>query len=411
MPSKHCSRISGVSSSSANDLAAWVLPTPGLALEQQRLRQPHGAEQRRRQTLVGQVADLGEPVGQASPGPGRDRRGSRPRVLRGVGEEALDGSRRSRSRRARRRRRRTARRRRRRPSCRTPGRRRPAGSRLPAPPDRRLGRRGARARDRSAMIWARTDRAISPAVRAPMSRPAGVWMRAFSSSVRSRESEHRATALRAGDQPDVRHAGAHGRGRASPPRPCRGTRRPRHRPRPGRSALNNSRLVAERRRDLAHGPRDRALPEHADQRRGKDRLEEDLQRASRQAGVVDDGLAGLVGLGVRDDPQQHRVAGLQQRQPLRADGRLGALTADEALDAAVGAARAPRRRAWPTSASRPGPPGRARTGRGSSAATRPVRAASVWSSWLPCYSTAMSVRTGRPWIARHTFAGVSGMSA
>ena len=27
------------------------------------------------------------------------------------------------------------------------------------------------------------------------------------------------------------------------------------------------------------------------------------------------------------------------------------------------------------------------------------------------YSTAMSVRTGRPWMARQTFAGVSGMSA
>ena len=38
------------------------------------------------------------------------------------------------------------------------------------------------------MIWAKIDRAISSGVRAPMSRPAGVWTRSFRPSSMSSES-------------------------------------------------------------------------------------------------------------------------------------------------------------------------------------------------------------------------------
>ena len=77
--------------------------------------------------------------------------------------------------------------------------------------------------------------------------------------------------------------------------------------------------------------------------------------------------------GVGRDPQQQRLAGVEQRQRLGPHRRLGARPADEALDRAVGAARSPRRRAWPTSAARPARPGRARTGtRCARAAPRPA---------------------------------------
>ena len=67
------------------------------------------------------------------------------------------------------------------------------------------------------------------------------------------------------------------------------------------------------------------------------RLEEDLQRAAADAGVVDgDGavdriLVARTGL----DPQQQRLAGLQHAQGVEAYARLSAMAADEALDAAV----------------------------------------------------------------------------
>ena len=60
MPSKHWSRMSGVPSMLASALAACGLADARLALEQQRLRKPDGAEQRRREALLGEVVVLGE---------------------------------------------------------------------------------------------------------------------------------------------------------------------------------------------------------------------------------------------------------------------------------------------------------------------------------------------------------------
>ena len=56
MPSWHCSRIRRAPVASASARATSVLPTPGLALEQQRLLERGGEEHGRGQAPVGEVA-------------------------------------------------------------------------------------------------------------------------------------------------------------------------------------------------------------------------------------------------------------------------------------------------------------------------------------------------------------------
>ena len=95
-------------------------------------------------------------------------------------------------------------------------------------------------------------------------------------------------------------------------------------------------LVAEGGAHHGQRLRDRTVTDDADRRGGQHRLHEDLQGPAGQAGVVHDGLAGLLRLRLRRDPQQDGGSGLERREPLRSHRRLRALAADEPLDRAVG---------------------------------------------------------------------------
>ena len=60
MPSWHCRRMSRAPVAAASALATSVLPTPGLALDQQRLAQLGGQEHGGGQRAVGEIALVGE---------------------------------------------------------------------------------------------------------------------------------------------------------------------------------------------------------------------------------------------------------------------------------------------------------------------------------------------------------------
>jgi hypothetical protein len=83
--------------------------------------------------------------------------------------------------------------------------------------------------------------------------------------------------------------------------------------------------------------RDRGVADHVHARARDPRLEEDLQRAAADAGVVDGdravdrGALAVAGL----DTQQEGLARLHHAQGVQAHTRLGAVAADEALDRAV----------------------------------------------------------------------------
>ena len=65
MPSKHCRRISGVSSSSASALAAWVLPTPASPSSSSGCGSRTAKNSAVAKPGVGEVADRCQPVGSA----------------------------------------------------------------------------------------------------------------------------------------------------------------------------------------------------------------------------------------------------------------------------------------------------------------------------------------------------------
>ena len=124
---------------------------------------------------------------------------------------------------------------------------------------------------------------------------------------------------------------------------------------------------------------------------------------------MNDGLAGLVGLGLGRDAQQDRSTGPEGLEALRPDSGLRALTADEALDRPVGEDER-----LVAGLGRRGPLGQDHAGMHERDAVGAKRLGPL----VQCprahddpYSTAMSTRTLLPWIARHTLAGVSGMSA
>ena len=97
--------------------------------------------------------------------------------------------------------------------------------------------------------------------------------------------------------------------------------------------------IAEAPSQVGEGLGDRGGADHAQDRRGQARLQEDLERPSAETGVLDGHSAVLdrrLGLGAaREDPQQHRVSGLERAQRVQAHGRLGAGAPDEAVDRAV----------------------------------------------------------------------------
>jgi len=87
--------------------------------------------------------------------------------------------------------------------------------------------------------------------------------------------------------------------------------------------------------------RDRALAYDPDRRRRKVRFEEDLQRPSAEAGVLDRDRSiagGGFALGLaRQDAKQQGLARLQHAQRVQAYRGLGAGAADETLDGAIAA--------------------------------------------------------------------------
>ncbi|CAB4738351.1 unannotated protein [freshwater metagenome] len=94
-------------------------------------------------------------------------------------------------------------------------------------------------------------------------------------------------------------------------------------------------VVAERRADNGHRIGDGAGALDVHDGRGEHRLHEDLQGAAGEAGIVDDGLSGLIRLGIRGDAEKHGVATLHEFEALGANRCLRALPADEALDRAI----------------------------------------------------------------------------
>ena len=219
--------------------------------------------------------------------------------------------------------------------------------------------------------------------------------------------------LAAGDEPDVRHARRTAASSALP-RHARGTPRPRPPAVPG--DRGSPAAPGTRRRRRAQPARRRSGDSPTTATAGAGTTARGRSPASpRQAGV--------------DDGQRPRPASVAGRRRPRAGC---AAAATRPSRAATGSGPAPstprtrrrrtprscrragprpRRRAWPTSAARPAPPGRARTAP-AAAAARPARAStSGFTSGAPHCDSARSVRAGRPCMASHTWAGVSGMSA
>jgi hypothetical protein len=81
---------------------------------------------------------------------------------------------------------------------------------------------------------------------------------------------------------------------------------------------------------------DRRVPGHEHTGRGQDRLEEDLDRASGEAGIGHGHSALLAdGFAVRNDAQEERLLGLHGLQRVEPHGVLRAVAAYEALDRPV----------------------------------------------------------------------------
>ena len=201
------------------------------------------------------------------------------------------------------------------------------------------------------------------------------------------------------------------RRRAPPPRPARATRRRRRTCRSGsrrRRRAPRSRGLAER----EQRPTDRSVARHDDEQGGHDRLQEDLERAAGQARVVDRELARLL------TPRASGVIRSSIVSPESSSASACARTVDSAQvpptkpsHRAVGqhdrlVARLRRRRSL----------GQHHPGEHERAPGRlAARGAVVLTAQIELHgsghSIARSVRNGLPCIARHTAAGVSGMSA
>ena len=264
------------------------------------------------------------------------------------------------------------------------------------------------ARRRSATISARIDRATSAGVRAPMSSPHGVRTRARRSSSTSSDATTASPRLRLATRPTyATPAPSSGRERRLLVPSVRGDddgRRPRQGLGAGAGAPRLDR-EAEPVREPGQGLGDRGRPVDQQQRCGQLGLEEDLQGPAGQARVVHGQHPVLVRLRLGGDAQQQRLAGVQQRQALRAHRRLGAGPADEALDGAVA-----EHEGLVTGLGRRGPLGADHAGQDErhplGAQRRRPRL-----DGRSAHVIARSVRNGRPCIVRQTWAGVSGMSA
>ena len=187
---------------------------------------------------------------------------------------------------------------------------------------------------RWAMSWARIEIAMSAGVRAPMSRPAGVCTRERSAS--SSDAEDGGAALGRGDERDVLDPGLEGGGERSLLVLAVGGDDER-----GVIRLQlGADVVAGGAGDRGQGAGDRGVADDRDPWGDGLRVEEDLQGASAQAGVVaDDHAVERVALGegqAGQQAQQHALPRLQRPRGLEPHGLLRADAADEALDRAVG---------------------------------------------------------------------------
>ena len=317
---------------------------------------------------------------------------------------------------------------RRRPSCRTPGRRRSAST---GGARRRRRRDGARPRPDRHDLGQDRQRDLLGRARADVEPGRRVDARPLLGREVERVEHRRRRA--GGARPARRRARRRRARRAAPALlvvPCEatttasasgGTRRP---SRTGRA----HRVARAARASPASARAIGALAVHDDQRRGHDRLEEDLERPARQARVVHDDGPGLGRLGasaarrVGRDPQQHRLARCPAR-PAPAPARSPPRTR-----------RRRTRRSCRRRARAPSSPGfadvgfsarttvardvrlpRRRRSSASSLRSSVARSASARrrSTATTCQFTRSPGRSGTalPCMARHTCAGVSGMSA
>ena len=266
----------GCRAASASALAASVLPTPASPSSSSGCGRRDGAEQRRRQRRVGEVAHVGEPAHERR-GVGDQRSSRLTSVAYVAGSATYAGG--SPGRRTTRRSPSTSAN-----SASSDDRDGHAAHRVdrglrlePMTPGRVTGgsvdrcagpRGGAAARAGARAPSARTrDSAISCGVRAPMSSPAGCGRAPSPASSSSSEATTASPRLRARDQPDVRHAAAQRRRERRllvaavrwPPR--------RRRRRSGRRRVVRRCLVAERAlRDVGQRAGDRGVAEHRHQR-------------------------------------------------------------------------------------------------------------------------------------------------
>ncbi len=154
----------------------------------------------------------------------------------------------------------------------------------------------------------------------------------------------RRTAPRAGHESDVRHT--HPQRRLEDPLLIAAVRGDHNRRRVRRQLRFRFRGEVDRvPGGFGHGgerPGDRRRAVDMQEGRRQDGLQEDVERATGQAGVADDdeALRRFRGRGARlvrrCDSQQGRLAVVEQTKALDPDGRLGAHAADETLDRAVG---------------------------------------------------------------------------
>ena len=270
------------------------------------------------------------------------------------------------------------------------------------------GRRGDRAaaaprRGAPATISARIDRAISAGVRAPMSRPAGVCSRARSSSARV---ERRASTA----SPRARLAtsatyGTPASSAAASAAPRRG--RARRRRRAASPALALAPPAATSKPDARgrarRAPGDRRRRRHDAARGAGSRGSRKISSAPPDRHGLCDGDGAVArraspSPGVRGDPQQQRLAGLQQRAA-PAGARVDSAQTPPTKPSIVPSAS--------TSAASPGP----RAGRALGAHDRRVherrapRRAAPRAARPGVVGRSLRRRRGRPCIARHTRAG------
>ena len=192
------------------------------------------------------------------------------------------------------------------------------------------------------------DSAISPGVRAPMSSPAGEWMRDVCPEHMPSEAITASPRLRLATRPTYGTSAWSAAVRAgSSSRPCDATTTadaPAHASTVS-SPPTRVGVPADLLGDTGERERHRGAADDEHQRRGQHRLQEDLERAARQARVVHHELAGLAA------PRASGVIRSSSDSPLSSSASPWARTVDSAHDPPTNPSIVP---SGSTSASAPG---------------------------------------------------------